>query len=133
VNYALTYSEYTDSPNNNVIGKKVEFVPDHNLKLGINAFYKSAQSGFQLTYLSEQFTDASNSNESNISGTLGKIPSYYIIDFSTSLKFKSHKLVFGINNLLNRSYFNRRATGYPGPGIIPSPNRNFYLTINIKV
>ena len=133
VNYSLTFSEYTKSSNNNVIGKKVEFVPTHNLKLGINSFYKGIQSGFQLTYLSDQYTDASNSNESNISGTLGKIPAYYIIDFSSSIKFKTHKLGFGINNLFNRSYFSRRATGYPGPGIIPSAPRNYYLTINFKL
>ena len=38
----------------------------------------------------------------------------------------------GINNMLNSHYFTRRATGYPGPGIIPSPPRNTYITLQYK-
>ena len=43
--------------------------------------------------------------------------------------FKKISYEFGINNLLSERYFTRRATGYPGPGIIPSAPRNYYLTI----
>ena len=39
----------------------------------------------------------------------------------------------GINNLLNELYFTRRATGYPGPGIIPSDKRNCYLSLQVKI
>jgi len=42
------------------------------------------------------------------------------------------KFETGLNNIFNKEYFTRRATGYPGPGIIPSPPRNFYLTIQYK-
>ena len=42
------------------------------------------------------------------------------------------KLEAGVNNLLNEKYFTRRATGYPGPGIIPSSPRNWYLTLQMK-
>ena len=38
-----------------------------------------------------------------------------------------------INNVTNTFYFTRRATGYPGPGIIPSPPRNMYLTLQIRI
>ena len=55
-----------------------------------------------------------------------------IMDFSISQKFKKFKLEMGINNVLDNYYFTRRATGYPGPGIIPSPPRNFYLTTQFK-
>ena len=44
-----------------------------------------------------------------------------------------YKIEFGINNLLDKAYFTRRATGYPGPGIITSPPRNSYITIEIKL
>ena len=43
------------------------------------------------------------------------------------------KFEFGINNVLNHKYFTRRATGYPGPGIIPSSGTNVYTTIQIKI
>jgi len=42
------------------------------------------------------------------------------------------KFEFGVNNILDEHYFTNRATGYPGPGIIPSPNRNFFITAQYK-
>ena len=90
-------------------------------------------SNLQLSYLSSQFTDASNAIESNLSGVIGEIPEYYILDFSSSYSFKNYKFEFGINNLLNYKYFTRRATGYPGPGIIPSAGTNMYMTLQIKI
>ncbi len=132
VNYAFTKSEYLQSESKSIIGNLVEFVPLHNLKTGLSMSYKKVTSGVQLTYLSEQFTDATNSYESDNSGVLGKIPAYEIIDFTSSYYFKNIKLSFGINNILNKYYFTRRATGYPGPGIIPSQNRNYYLTLEMN-
>ena len=69
----------------------------------------------------------------NSSGILGLIPEYNIVDFSLSYKLNKIKVETGINNLLDREYFNRRAVGYPGPGIIPSPNRNYYITFEVKL
>ena len=83
--------------------------------------------------MSDQFTDASNALESNLSGVIGLIPSYNVLDLSASYKYKKLKFEFGINNMLDNKYFTRRATGYPGPGIIPSPNRNIYTTIEIRL
>jgi Fe(3+) dicitrate transport protein len=30
-------------------------------------------------------------------------------------------------------YFTRRATGYPGPGIIPSDARSFFVTLSFRI
>jgi Fe(3+) dicitrate transport protein len=38
-----------------------------------------------------------------------------------------------INNFANEMYYTRRATGYPGPGILPSDGRSFYLTLQVKM
>ncbi|MEM6686215.1 MAG: TonB-dependent receptor [Bacteroidota bacterium] len=132
INVALTDSEYTDSQENGVEGNNVEFVPNVNLKTGILFGYKNFLSNIQYTYLSQQFTDASNAVESNLSGVIGEIPAYDILDISLSYTYKNFKLETGINNVLDNAYFTRRATGYPGPGIIPSNNRNFYATLQIK-
>ncbi|MDG1013694.1 MAG: TonB-dependent receptor, partial [Flavobacteriaceae bacterium] len=84
------------------------------------------------TYMSEQYTDASNSINSNLSGVIGLIPSYDVLDISLAYKYQKFKIESGINNVLNNTYFTRRATGYPGPGIIPSPPKNIYLTLELK-
>jgi len=134
-NLALTDSKYTSSEENNVEGNKVEFIPAFNLKTGINFGYKNFLGSFQYTYLSKQFTDATNSERDfeSQSGIVGEIPAYDILDLSLSYSYKWFRLETGINNLLDNSYFVRRATGYPGPGIIPSQPRTFYVGLQFKL
>lgn len=136
VNAALTNSEYLDSDQNNVKGREVEFIPAANLKTGINAGYRNLLASVQFTYLSEQFTDAENSEIPNANdareGTIGQIPAYSILDLSLSYSHKHWRIETGINNVLDNAYFTRRATGYPGPGIIPSDPRTFYVTLGVK-
>ena len=133
INTSFIYSEYIHSEENGIIGNEVEFVPNFNLKTGFIFQYKNFTSNFQFTHLSSQYTDATNAFESNLSGVIGIIPSYSILDFSSKYQQSKFSLEFGINNLLNTNYFTRRATGYPGPGIIPSPIRNYYLTFQINI
>ena len=135
-NYAFTGSEYIKAAGNNIEGKEVEFIPKHNIKTGLNAGYKNLMIGAQYTYLSDQFTDAQNSRPAGTadkrSGIIGEIPAYYVLDLSLSYAYKFLKLESGINNALDRSYYTRRATGYPGPGIIPSDGRGYYITLQAK-
>ncbi|MGB1042383.1 MAG: TonB-dependent receptor domain-containing protein [Tenacibaculum sp.] len=134
-NLALTTSKYTSGIRNSINGNKVEFIPDVNFKTGISFGHKNFLTSVQYTYLSEQFSDATNSpydplNETTVEGA---IPAYDILDASFSYTFSKHiKLEAGVNNLLDNSYFTRRATGYPGPGIIPSASRNWYTTLQFK-
>ena len=132
VNTAFIKSEYINSQENGIKGKTVEFVPEINLKAGFNIKYKHIKSNIQFTYLGKQFTDATNAIESNLGGVIGEIPQYQILDFGFSYNKDNFTIESGINNFLNKSYFTRRATGYPGPGIIPSPKRNYYVTFELN-
>ncbi|GAA4274464.1 TonB-dependent receptor [Aquimarina gracilis] len=127
VNAALTNSEY------NGTDREVEFVPNINLKTGITYGYKNFLGSIQYSYLSEQFSDASNSIEPDLAGIRGEIPAYSILDVSVSYTYKRFKLETGVNNLLDESYFTQRATGYPGPGIIPSAPLSWYTTLQFKL
>ncbi len=137
INTAITDSEYIASEENNVKGNKVEFIPAINFKSGIKAGYKNLLFSLQYSSLSEQFTDAENSSPpeegDSRSGVIGEIPGYNIVDFSMSYKFKKITLESGILNLLDNQYYTRRATGYPGPGIIPSDGRGVYLTLGVRI
>lgn len=133
INSSFIHSEYTSSQVPGIVGNKVEYVPEINIKTGLKFGYKNFLAGVQYTYLSSQFTDATNSVEPNLSGVIGEIPSYDILDFSLSYSYKRFKLEAGVNNVLDNAYFTRRATGYPGPGIIPSAPRNWYTTLQIKI
>ncbi len=132
INTSIINSEYRSSDQPGIVGNKVEFVPDLNLKTGLNGGYRNLQASIQYTYLGKQFTDATNSTEASLSGVVGEIPEYDILDISMSYRYKNFKLEAGVNNLLDNAYFTRRATGYPGPGIIPSAPRNWYTTLQIK-
>lgn len=136
VNNAITDSRYikTDAPN--IKGNKVEFVPKINLKTGTTVGWGNFKASAQVMYVSQQFTDSNNStaNETeNTFGVFGQIPSYYVADVSASYTWRCVKLEAGVNNLTNNYYFTRRATGYPGPGILPSEPRTFYTTLQIKL
>ena len=133
INTGIIDSKYTRSKENGVVGKKVEFVPNINIKTGIKYGIKNFLSNIQLTYLSRQFTDSSNATKGNMSGVIGEIPQYLLLDISFSFKYNKVKAETGINNLLDEEYFTRRATGYPGPGIITSPPRNIYFTLEIRI
>ncbi|TNE35192.1 TonB-dependent receptor, partial [bacterium] len=62
----------------------------------------------------------------------GLVPAYYLMDISAGWSYKWLTLEASVNNLMNVPYFTRRATGYPGPGIIPGEGRSFYLTAGVK-
>ena len=140
-NYSLNYfintsfinSEYISSEIPGIKGKKVEFVPKSNIKTGLRFGYNNFMLSAQYSYMSKQFTDSSNAISGNLSGVIGQIPDYKILDLSLSYYFKNFTFESGVNNLLNEKYFTRRATGYPGPGIIPSSPRTFYFTMEIKI
>ncbi|MCX8211314.1 MAG: TonB-dependent receptor [Lewinella sp.] len=135
-NTSLTRSEYLSSDIAGVAGKEVEFIPLLNLKTGLRFGYGNLLGSVQYTYLSSQFTDASNAPQDqrdNQSGIVGEIPAYGVMDLSLSYRWRKFSFESGANNLLDQVYFTRRATGYPGPGIISSAPRVFYFTVAITL
>jgi Fe(3+) dicitrate transport protein len=132
-NSAYIHSEYVSSAITAVQGNQVEFVPKFNIKGGIRVGYKKFKMSFQYTHLTQQFSDATNAVDGGVSGIVGIIPSYSIMDVSMSYEYKIYRIEGSINNLTNQYYFTRRATGYPGPGILPSDGRGFYLTLQVKI
>jgi Fe(3+) dicitrate transport protein len=108
----------------------VELVPPLTLKSGVAASYGSLRGQFLYTYVYEQFSDATNA-EFVVDATRGIIPSYQVMDASVSYSYRNYRLQMGVNNLADTRYFTRRATGYPGPGIIPAEARSFYVGLRV--
>jgi Fe(3+) dicitrate transport protein len=132
-NIALIRSSYEKSELPGVRGQEVEFVPKVNLKTGVKLGYENFKASFQYSLLSSQFTDATNATEGGVSAVIGTIPSYSVMDLSLSCQFKKFRVEGSVNNLADKMYFTRRATGYPGPGILPSDGRSFFITLQIKI
>ena len=131
-NIALINGKYTHNAEDLHKGKNLEFVPAINLRSGIQYVYRGFKASMQISYTGHQFTDASNAERENGQATIGKIPAYHVLDFSLSYEWRRSLLEFTANNLTNNPYFTRRATGYPGPGIIPADGSTFYLTFGLK-
>ncbi|MGB1207387.1 MAG: TonB-dependent receptor domain-containing protein [Chitinophagales bacterium] len=130
-NVALIYARYINSKEAAFQNKQVEFVPPFTLRTGVQLAYKDFSSSLQYNYTQQHFTDATNA-EFVSSAIIGLVPSYAVMDFSLQYRFRFLKIETGINNLLNASYFTRRATGYPGPGILPSDARSFYVGVGFQ-
>lgn len=140
VNGALTDARYVDSENSAFQNKLVESVPPITLKTGATFAYKNFSISYQYSYVKEHFSDATNAGkdiDGNIifipNAIIGVIPSYSVMDLSMKLSIDNFQFETGVNNIANSIYFTRRATGYPGPGIVPSSARSFYFTLQIKI
>ncbi|WP_223827530.1 TonB-dependent receptor domain-containing protein [Hymenobacter armeniacus] len=132
-NVALIRGRYVQSFLAGVEGKRVEFVPDVNFKAGTRAGYGPLKASLQFLYLSDQYSDATNAVSSGASAVIGRIPAYQVLDASLSWERRWLKLEASVNNLADARYFTRRATAYPGPGILPSDGRSYFLTVGVKL
>ncbi len=112
------------------VGKFVEYAPQNIERVGLNYKKRNFSVNIQYSYTSAAFGDADNTKFS-ADALSGIIPSYNLIDVSSSYKIKQkYQIKMGVNNLANAKYFTLRTAEYPGPGIIPSIGRMIYVGIS---
>ena len=133
LNTSFQNGTYVSSKEKSIEGNQVELNPDLNVKCGVQYQYKALTGSVLFSHTSSQFSDAQNTLSPTPNALFGEIPAYSVVDLSTKYEKGKFTVEAGINNVLNESYFTRRATGYPGPGIIPSDQRNYYLSIQVKL
>lgn len=133
--YGYTDARYSsDHKDASTKGKRLENAPQQILRSGLTAGYKKVLVTWQLSYVGETFSDANNTVTPSANGNTGLIPAYTVADLSASVKLpKNIVLKTGINNLGNKTYFTRRAGGYPGPGALPADGRTFFFSVAAKL
>lgn len=131
-NLALIDATYSNSDEPGIEGNKVELVPPFNFKTGLTYSNSGFEASYQFSYVEEHFSDATNARRTP-TAIEGIIPAYKVMDISAKYSFNRFTLEGGVNNLADEKYFTRRATGYPGPGIIPAKARSFYLTLGVEI
>lgn len=129
-NSTVMQGTYLHSDLPGVEGKQVEFAPPVTLRSGLSIVWQQLRLNVQHSYVATQYTDATNARTS-ASAVVGEIPAYSVADISGRYQWRMLRLEAGINNLLDAVYFTRRATSYPGPGIIPSSPRSFYAGLEL--
>jgi Fe(3+) dicitrate transport protein len=126
---ALINAEYTSGE---FKGNRVETAAKYINRIGVT-YHDSRLSGtFEMSNTGDAYGDATNAKISS-DPVAGYIPAYTVLDASFTFRLNKLSLKAGMNNIADKKYFTLRADEYPGPGIIPSIGRNFYLGISAKL
>lgn len=137
VNSSLLDARYIETQDASARNKFVELAPPFMLRSGATLKWNDAI-GFNIQYshTAEHFTDATNAIRT-ATAVNGVIPAYSVWDIGAQYSFvvfeKLLRIEAGVNNLFDARYFTRRADGYPGPGVIPSEGRSWYVTIEATI
>jgi Fe(3+) dicitrate transport protein len=110
-------------------GNYVPYAPKYINRFGIDYSVASFSMNVQYSYTTSCYSDPADTRFSP-DGLIGIIPSYWIIDLSTSYRILKYEFRFGVNNLTDAKYFTMRTDEYPGPGIIPSIGRMIYAGLS---
>ncbi|MFN5208048.1 MAG: TonB-dependent receptor family protein [Bacteroidota bacterium] len=132
----FTYSKNTNGTieKENLRGKKVENAPSLIVRSGMDFQYKKYSVGMRFSYTSGTYADALNTLSASANAQNGWISPYAVWDAFAGYQFsKRIQADAGVSNLLNRAYFTRRSSGYPGPGIIPADPRNFFVRLKLRI
>jgi Fe(3+) dicitrate transport protein len=113
-------------------GNHVEYAPELINRIGLIYTKKWISTSLQFSQQSKEYTDAANT-EKSANPVIGLIPSYNVVDWSFSMSYNKFKFKGGVNNLTDKRYFTQRTDEYPGPGIIPSNGRSFYVGIGYNL
>ncbi len=112
-------------------GNRVESSAKYINRIGLTYADKKLSGTLQMSNVGDAFGDATNAAISS-DPVAGYIPAYTVFDASLTYRIKRYSVKGGINNIANKKYFTLRADEYPGPGIIPSIGRSYYVGITAK-
>ncbi len=132
VNASVLNARYIKSKDASIQNKEVEMVPPYIIRSGTTFKKPKWKASFQINYVAQHFSDATNATLTS-TAVEGVILAYTVADISASYQVKKWlSFEFSCNNLFDEKYFTRRAESYPGPGIIPSDGRSFFVTMQFN-
>lgn len=117
------------------LGKELPYAPRHQLKLATT--YRTAGWTWSLSghYQSAMYSDSANTMAENATGSVGRIPSYWLWNAHVGYAFNwsgtKMKAGLGINNLFNRDYY-FRGVDY-SQGRTPQPGRAVMATLQLEL
>lgn len=120
--------------NRDIAGNRIESVPTWTSRNGLEMSAKFLHVSVQYSYVSETFADPLNTVAPSRDGARGLVPGYGLLDVLASVRLTPHlSLKASLNNALDRSYFTKRPTFYPEPGLWPSDGRSANITLGINL
>jgi len=116
-------------------GKQLPFVSRHQVTMQGNYRVGSYNMNLNGLYLSSAFADAANTEAEDATGTIGKIPDYWVWNAQVSkdfqLKSTAMKAALAVNNMFNRDYFFRGVD--TSNGRVPAPGRAVMLSLQMEI
>jgi Fe(3+) dicitrate transport protein len=132
VNASLVRARYKqDQQNTAIAGKQIENAPAVSVRTGGTLRWKTLKLGGVVTLFSDQYSDATNALTSP-TAVNGLIPGYSVLDLTAAYTWRWLTLTCTLNNALDARFFTYRASGYPGPGIMPADGRALYGTLEVR-
>ena len=113
-------------------GKYVAYAPTSIERFGTTLSIHKFSTTFLISRTAKSYGDADNAEQPSADAVAGPIPAYTVMDWSGTYTYKKYNVKFGVNNLQDARYFTKRADEYPGPGIIPSIGRSFYIGVGAR-
>ncbi len=126
---------YTEQQSGSFKGNQLPYAPRHQLAL--DTTYRSQGWTWNLNghYQSGMFSDGANTVAENASGSVGRIPSYWLWNAQVGYAFKWNgtrmKAGLALNNLFNRDYY-FRGVDY-SQGRMPQPGRAVLASLQMDL
>ncbi|MEO8720502.1 MAG: TonB-dependent receptor [Ginsengibacter sp.] len=125
---SITDAKYTSGEFD---GNRVESSTKYINRVGLTYADPKFSGTMEMSNVGDSYGDATNARVSS-DPVAGYIPAYTVFDASVTYRIKCYSLRAGMNNIADKKYFTMRADEYPGPGIIPSIGRSFYVGVSAK-
>ncbi len=120
--------------NVDIAGNRIESVPQWMSRNGLQISHYGFSTTLQYSYVAQSFADPLNTVKPSATGGVGLVPAYGLVDWYATYRLnRTLTLRGGISNLTNQSYFTKRPTMYPGPGVWSSDGRSLQLTVGLKI
>jgi Fe(3+) dicitrate transport protein len=120
--------------NINIDGNKVESATDIISRNGVTFKWKKISFTTLYSYTGKSFADALNTLAPPATGAVGLVPAYGLLDLNSSFRiFNGLDARVNFNNMLNKQYFTKRPSFYPGPGVWPSEGRSLNVSFILKI
>lgn len=118
-------------------GNRVEGVPPWIVRSGLTAGGAAGRArAWSATLLTSatgaSYADPLNTVAPTANGARGRVPAYTLVDLDAGVALTPWlRAGAGVSNALDRRYFTKRPTFYPGPGVWPSDGRTLRLTVDL--
>jgi Fe(3+) dicitrate transport protein len=117
-----------------VSGNDVESVPDVITRNGITLKYHFASVSFLYSHTRKSYADPLNTVEPSITGAVGIVPSYSILDINSTFTISPVvQIRLNVSNVTDKQYFTKRPAFYPGPGVWSSDGRSVNVSVGIRI